>query len=486
MQFIIGQVIHETNTFSSLRTAEPQFRETEWAYREQLAENHRGVRDYAGGMLSEAERLGIGIIPIFGTAACPSGIIAGPTYETIKRELLAGIERTAAFDAICLALHGAGVAEGVEDIEGDLLQAVRRLVGREVPIVVTLDLHANVTPLMVEQADVIVGNYLYPHTDSYECGQEAIVFARRMVEGSIRPVMRLVKPPLMIPTIGSSVSPINTINECCRQYEQEEHVLDCTFYHGFPLADIAAAGVAVLTITNGQAALAERIAAELAGKVMEWKISFFPKYPSPAEGIALALQSASRPVVINETSDNPGAGTPGDGTHLLRAMLEHSLQDACMAFICDPETAEAAHQAGAGAWIDVRLGGKTDTMHGSPLHLRVYVKALTDGKFITSSPMGKGTRVDLGKSARLQAGGCDIIVCSVRNQVFDEQIFLLHGIDVRQMKIVALKSSQHFRASFEPLTDHIITVDSPGLSRMDFTSFPYQRVRRPIYPLDAV
>jgi microcystin degradation protein MlrC len=340
---------------------------------------------------------------------------------------------------------------------------------------------------MVEHADLLIGNREYPHTDSYERGQEAVRLASRMAAGDIRPVMHLVKPPLLIPTIGTAFDPIRTINTYCREAEaSSEALLNCTFYHGFPYADIHEAGIAVLVIANDDPLLAEKAAETLAAKVMEHKPLFYPKHPSPDEGIELALQSGAGPIVLNETSDNPGAGTPGDGTYLLRAMLERGLSDACFAFIYDPQTAEQAHAAGAGATIDIRLGGKTDDLHGAPLELRAYVKALTDGQFVTTSPMGKGTRSNLGKSVRLQVKGLDIIVCSVRNQVFDEQIFLLHGIDVHGKRIIGLKSSHHFRAAFDPLCERIITVDSPGLSMFDFTAFRYERVRMPIYPLAPV
>lgn len=485
MRFLIGQMIHETNTFSNVVTTEAAFRQREWAYGEQFGANHRGVRSFVGGMLDEARRLGIDAVPVFGAAAVPSGIIARTAYERIKQELLRGIEAAGDFDAVCLALHGAGVAEGVDDIEGELLRAVRERFGKAVPLVVTLDLHANLTPLMVEHADLLIGNREYPHIDSYERGVEAVGLAKRMVEGEIRPVMHMAKPALLIPTIGTAFEPIRSLNAYCLDAEKSsDAVLNCTFYHGFPYADIREAGIAVLAITNGDRALAERTAETLAAKAMERKPHFYPEHPSPEEGIELALRSEARPVVLNETSDNPGAGTPGDGTFLLRAMLEARLSEACFAFIYDPEAAEQAHAAGVGATIDIRLGGKTDELHGAPLELRAYVKALTDGKFVTTSPMGRGTKSDLGKSVRLQAEGLDFIVCSVRNQVFDEQIFLLHGIDVRAMKIVGLKSSHHFRAAFEPLCERIVTVDSPGLSMFDFTAFRYEHVRRPIYPLD--
>ncbi|MEF3311355.1 M81 family metallopeptidase [Paenibacillus sp. GYB004] len=485
MRFLIGQLMHETNTFSNVTTTEDAFRQREWAYGEAFRENHREVSSFVGGMLDEAARLAIEAVPVFGAAAVPSGIIARAAYERMKRELLLGIEAAGACDAVCLALHGAGVAEGVDDIEGDLLRAVRERIGSEVPLVVTLDLHANLTPLMVEHADLLIGNREYPHIDSYERGQEAVGLARQVAAGELRPVMHLAKPPLLIPTIGTDFEPIRSINADCREAELSSvNVLNCTFYHGFPYADVDEAGVAVLVIANGDRSLAERTAETLASRVIGYKPQFYPKPPSPEEGIELALRSEARPIVLNETSDNPGAGTPGDGTYLLRAMLGRKLPEACFAFIYDPQTAEQAHAAGVGATIDIRLGGKTDELHGAPLELRAYVKALTDGRFVTTSPMGRGARSDLGKSVRFQAEGLDFIVCSVRNQVFDEQIFLLHGIDIRTKKIVGLKSSHHFRAAFEPLCERIITVDSPGLSMFDFTGFRYERVKRPIFPLD--
>lgn len=172
------------------------------------------------------------------------------------------------------------------------------------------------------------------------------------------------------------------------------------------------------------------------------------------------------------------------GYDIWHKLLDATLTDSCFGYIYDPEVANQAHQAGVGANIQVGLGGKTDHFHGMPLEINAYVKTLTDGVFYQSSPMWKGMKNNLGKSARLVVEGLDIIVCSVKSQVLDEQIFLLHGIDIASYNIVALKSSQHFRAAFEPIAREIITVDSPGLTTLDFTVFDYKKVKRPIYPLD--
>jgi microcystin degradation protein MlrC len=188
--------------------------------------------------------------------------------------------------------------------------------------------------------------------------------------------------------------------------------------------------------------------------------------------------------VINETSDNPGGGAPGDGTHLLRAMLEARLDNACFGFIADPETAEAAHRAGVGAEIDVALGGKSDELHGEPLRVRAQVRALTDGRFALTHMLA-GVRMNLGRSARLVIQGVDVIVTSASQQTFDPEVFLLHGIDVRRYRIVALKSSNHFRAGFQDLAKEIVTADPPGLTTHHIEVFPRKRSPRPLWPLDA-
>ncbi|MED4584882.1 M81 family metallopeptidase [Brevibacillus choshinensis] len=484
MRIVIGELAHETNTFSNVPTTVELFQLWEWDRGEEVLQRHKNVRDCLGGMMDRAEELGVEVVPSFSAFAKPSGTITRETYGALQKELLDAITAAGEVDAICLTLHGAGVVEGIDDLEGDILQAVRKAVGYDIPLVVSLDLHGNLTEKMVTEADALLGFHLYPHTDMYERGIEAMYIAYRMVKGECKPVMHMTRVPLIIPTSTTNLSPAKDINEACWKWEQEPDVLDCAFFHGFPYTDIPDVGVSIIVVTDGDKELAKCVADDVANLVWQKRDEFAPDILSPAEGIQEALRSEGLPIVINETSDNPGGGSPGDGTHLLRAMLEANLEKACFGFIYDPEIAQLAHDAGVGSTIDVKLGGKTDVMHGEPLAITAYVKSLTDGQFTISSPMGKGSKVSYGKTVRLQVGGVDIIVCSVKSQVFDEQIFLLHGIDVMEYKIVGLKSSQHFRAAYEPIAARIIPVDSPGLTCLQFTSFNYKRLQRPIYPLD--
>ncbi|WP_096190371.1 M81 family metallopeptidase [Evansella halocellulosilytica] len=483
MKILIGQIAHETNTFSSVKTDVAAFQKWEWSEGTEVIENHKNVKDYLGGMIDRANELKIEVLPTFSAFAMPSGIITSEANERMKRELITKIEEYDSFDAVCLALHGAGVAEDTDDLEGDILEEVRQVIGNEIPIVVTLDLHGNLSNKMVEHASVLLGVNYYPHIDCYDRGVEAVDVIMKILSGELKPSMALKTLPLMIPTSTTNHSPANEINEICWKKEQEEEIVDCTFFHGFPYTDIPQLGVSVLTVTNDNLALAEKTSHDVCEEIWKKKESFFPDIFSPAEGVQHALQLQEVPVVINETSDNPGGGTPGDGTHLLRALLEHKVTNACFGFICDKEVVETAHSEGVGESIKVLLGGKTDDLHGEPLQVTAYIKTLSDGKFIQSSPMGRGSKVNYGKSARLVIDGVDVIVCSKQSQVLDEQIFLLHGIEVNNYKIVALKSSQHFRAGFEPITKSIITVDSPGLSSFQLTSFNHTRLKKPMYPL---
>lgn len=503
MRIAIGGLSHETNTFCVAPTEVGEFKAREWTHGEALAARHRGVRDYLGGMLAAAADGGIEVVPTFATRATPSGTIRRDAYEEMRGELLAGLEGalrggvraaagTAGVDAICLALHGAGVADGVDDVEGDVLARVRALAGPALPVVATLDLHANVTEEMARHATALLGVNEYPHVDSFERGAEAMVLAARAVEGRVRPRMHLVRIPMLVPTTASSQSPVREINARCREWEGRPGILDCTFFHGFAHTDAPVVAAAVVAVSDGSQAAAREAAADVARYAWGLREAFLKSAPGPAEAVHLALASDARPVVINETSDNPGGGAPGDGTYLLRALLDAGAAETCFGFMWDPQTAAQAHAAGAGAVIRVRLGGKTDTMHGATIETDAYVKCLTDGRFIQQSPMGRGARVDLGPMARLVIpaggppdGGVDVLVSSVRSQTLDAEVFLLHGIDVARRRIVALKSSQHFRAGFEPIAARIITADSPGLTTLDLTTFPYRRLARPVWPLDG-
>jgi len=486
MRIAIGQFAHETNTFCPGVTGLNAFESRYWRVGEDIFSGHRGVRDDLGGMIDAGERLGIELVPTLSTTTQPSATVSREAYETIRDTLFAELRAAEPLDAICLALHGAGSAEGIDDMEGTFLKELRDLVGPEIPIVVSLDLHGNTTEAMLRHANALFYCHEYPHIDTYERGDEAVDVAAKILTGELRPVKHLVRLPVAIPPSTTFHGPAKVINERCFQWEQEPGVIDCAFTHGFPHTDVPVIATSVLVTTDGDPEMAERVANDVVGLILETLEDFRQTLPDAEDAIAEALEATARPVVVAEVSDNPGGGAPGSGTHLLRALLTANEPDTCFGFIWDPQTAAQAHAAGVGATIPVRIGGFTDELHGAPVEAEAYVKVLSDGRFRLTNPMGAGGLVDLGKMARLVIGNVDVIVGSERAQTLDDELFLLHGIDVRRHRVVALKSQQHFLGGFRDLAGTIIRCDTPGFTTSNLSDLPFRRIRRPIWPLDPL
>lgn len=486
MKILIGQVGHETNTFAADRTDQARFSEMCWRQDQELF-SAKGSADYVSGMIDKAEGLGVELIPTF-AAFNVGGLILRETYETIVRELT---ERIAAHrgeaDGICLSLHGAAAADGAEDLELDLLRRIRAIVGPDMPITASFDLHGNISREMTALLDGAVNVKEYPHIDCYQAGAKALELLVGKLRGTCRPVLAYRRLPMLIPcaTACTFNDPAKGIKDYLAQYAADHGLLDVSFFHGFPYADLPTTGASVIVTADGDRDEAERAADELAQYIWDRRREFDGNYPTPEEAVDKALSIEGGPIVINETSDNPGGGTPADGTHLLRELLRRDLPGTCFGFLYDPEFVRLAMAAGVGATVTGLLGGKTDNIHGAPLEVTAYVKCITDGVFISKSPViAQGQAMSIGPSVRIAVGNVDIIVGSVRFQTLDERLFVLHGIDIAQYKLVALKSSQHFRACFEPLAKAIVTADPPGIHTANFSLLPYHRLARPIYPLD--
>lgn len=483
----VGQLSHETNTFSAELTDEAVFRKRSWIYGEEIFNKNQGVRSYIGGMLDEGAAIGgIEFTATFAATTNPSGYITAETWSKIQKNMLEEFRKAAPFDAICLDLHGAGVSETSYDIEGDLLEILRKEFGPSMPIVSTLDLHGNITEKMVENANLLLGVNEYPHVDSYERGREVVGKLYRMLKGELHPVMSLTRLPMVIPTTTTFYGPALVVNEKCQEWEEKNGILDCTFFHGFPYADTPEICVSVLAAADGDEELAKQASEDVAAMIWEMREVFQISLPTAAEGLQQALAMDVAPIVINETSDNPGAGGPGDGTHLLKELLNANVPNTCFAHICDSEAVAIAYQAGESTAINLALGGKKDRLHGSPLPVSAEVIALRECVFTASTVMGRGRKVNLGRGVRLRIGNVDVIVTEIKSQLLDDEMLKLYGLNFYDMKVLAIKSSQHFRAFFQEAAAKIITIDSPGISTFDFSAFHYASAAKYKYPLSLI
>lgn len=485
MRIAIAGISHETNTYCQSPTTRSDFYEL----RGDRILDTLGQESDLGGAVGACEQLGVEAVPLLFVSAQPSGTIEHDTYLDFRQEIVDRLSDIEPIDGLVLCLHGAGVVDGIEDMEADLVGAIRNLVGRNLPITASFDLHGNVTQKMADLLDGTFACHHYPHVDLHERSSEAVALIVRMVKEGIRPTSVVTHLPMLLPTTTTFIDPGKSRLEKMLAAEAEDGVIDVSWFHGFPYTDVAHVGTYIVVTTEGDRAQAARIGRVLASELWHDRALFEPKSLSADEAVLEAVNlpwsADAGPIVIHETSDNCGGGAPGDGTHLLRAMLDAGLTQACFGFIVDAEVAAQAHAAGVGGTIEVSLGGKTDDLHGDPLTLSVYIKALHDGR-ITLQSMFRGAPLNLGPMARLQPvdSEVEIIVASRRSQTFDPEPFLALGMDVNRYRFVALKSSNHFRAGFQDLASAIVTADPPGLTTHHIEVFPRQRTSQPLWPMD--
>jgi len=489
MKILFGMLAHETNTFASDKGTFERWAPSGWTVGEDIFRVYDGAPDYPGGMIKAGREEGVDLIPT--VALLNAGpLITREAIEYALGTLLGYVEKYKdEIDGICLGLHGAGAAEVTDDLETYTLQKVREIVGNDMLITVSLDLHGNISDDMVRLSNGLFGIKHYPHVDQAEAGYLAMKTLIRMLRGECSPKTVLRQIPMFIaPSMGSTFKmPMQGFTEHVAAYAKEKGLIDATLFHGFPYTDVPYAGASVVVVAEEGA---EEAADELAHWVWDNRHQLDAICLSAEEAVDAALAELAKEgegyVVINETSDNPGGGTPGDGTHLLREFLRRDLEGAIMGYIPDKEIALKAHKAGVGATISGLLGGKTDNQHGEPIAFEnAKVIALSDGHAIYTSPMYKGLPVCYGKTARLRIGKVEVVVSeTLSQQTFDDRPFIIVGADLEQYRVVGVKSSAHFRAFFQPRAKAIVTADPPGIHTSNFKQLPYQKIRHPMYPLD--
>lgn len=484
---LIGGIAHETNVFSSVPTDLDQFRQRVSIGGRELTVGFAGTRTVIGGFLDGLATVNAAPIPLIYASATPGGLVTRSAYATLRQSLLDAVQSAGAPDGVLLALHGAMVVEDVADAEADLLQMVRSLVGPNVPIIATIDSHANLSHAMVDAADALVAYTTYPHVDTYERGFEAAEILQRILSSRVRTAAALAAPPMLAPLppqFTEGPTPMRALLALARRERCNAGVLNISVCGGFPYSDVRDAGFRVLVTTANDRPLARAIANRIATEAWQRRAEFVASV-TPVSKALTRVQSGRRfPVVLSDTGDNPGAGAPCDGTVLLEALRAGGVRDAVIGVICDPETVAQAVRAGMGTAVTVQLGGKTDDRHGKPLIGEARVIRITDGVFTNTGPMGTGGRTRMGTTALLDLDGVKVIVTGQRVQALDMSLFRSVGIEPTTARVIAVKSSVHFRAAFTPIAGEIIDVDTPGISSPHLEHFTFRNVRRPVWPLD--
>jgi len=479
----IGGFLHETNTFAPTKAIYADFvRGGGWPSIAQGADvlKLRDINVALAGFIGEAEARGWELAPTIFAAASPSAHVAREAYERIAAVIVDGLANAGPLDAVYLDLHGAMVSEHLDDGEGEILARVRRLIGADVPLVASLDLHANVTPEMVRHADALIAYRTYPHVDMAETGRAAARHLALLLASRQRFARAFRQLPFLIPISWQCTNdqPASSIYQKLAAM-QSEAVPTLSFCPGFPAADFAHCGPSVFAYGRTQAD-ADVAADQLVAIIEGHESDFDGRIYTPDESVRLAIElakTASKPIIIADTQDNPGAGGDSDTTGMLRALVRNEAKRAAIGVICDPASARAAHGAGRGATVKLALGGKSGIRGDSPYEETFVVENLSDGKFIAPGPYFGGRDMDMGPSACLRIGEVRVVVSSHKAQLADQSMFRYVGIEPTQQAILVNKSSVHFRADFEPIAEKILICAAPGAMPADPARLPWTKLR---------
>lgn len=486
---LCGQFKQETNRYAPGLSNRDAYKAREYYWGEEAVRNaFCGAKGELGAFFDALDAVeACKLIPVMALNASPGPVTAQAVWEEVAEGFLKAIDTQPHVDGILLALHGAMVTEEMEDGEGFLLQRIREKVGADVPIVSTLDLHANVTGRMVENATALVACDYYPHTDFYETGLRAADILWQAVNGSAKPVMCWNRLDMLFPFVITDMGPIVPFLEKAQSLWKTKSLMSASICHGFFHSDIHDLGAAVLTVADGNTALAQEKSDALATEIWEKREQLQREFYTPEAAVKLAIETEEGPIVLADVADNPGSGSTMDSVVLLRQLLDMEAKNVAFAGICDPEVVAQAKHAGVGATIQVDLGGKqAPEITGGPLTCMAVVEKLTDGCFQNQGTMFHGVQVNFGDCALLRVQDVQVIVCSNHAQPYDLEIYRHFCIDPKEKHILGVKSAVHFRADFGTVAKQIIDVETPALGCMRPQMLPLAHCRRPIYPLDTV
>jgi microcystin degradation protein MlrC len=492
----IGGMQHETNTFAPTKADYTAFEHGGgWPsiqHGEPLFEAVAGANIPVQGAIEALRARGHALVPLTWAAASPSAHVTRDAFERIVGDIVARLRAAGRIDGVYLDLHGAMVCEHVDDGEGEILRRVREAVGPKVPVVASLDLHANVTRQMVAQSDALAIYRTYPHVDMAETGGRAAALLDAMLAKGRRPAKahRQFDYLTGIPSQCTFIAPCSGLYARIAEIERR-HGASVDFAPGFPMADFPECGMSVVAYADTDAA-AQAALAEIGDAVAAAEPDFALELLTPDEAVQRAMRvgAPGAPVVLADTQDNPGAGGNGDTVGLLAAMIRHRAPDAVLGLLIDPPSAARAHEAGQGATLEFALGAISGVPGHVPLAGRFTVERLGDGTFTCTGPMFRGFRMSLGRMALLreEASGVRVVLASRKCQAADQEMFRHVGIEPVRQRLLALKSSVHFRADFQPIAREVLVVRSPGPALADPVDFPWKRLRpgirmRPLGPV---
>ena len=496
-RYVIALIKHETNTFSPITTPITAFGHGNGpAFGDAARLRFTDTNTPMGAYLDIAKQEGAEVATPVAAEAWPSNKASRATFEQLVQPLEAAVRKGC--DAALLDLHGAMVIEDCDDAEGEIVKRLRAI-APDLPIAVTLDYHTNLSADLVDNATVITGYKTYPHVDMYEVGKLAGDIMTRTLAGEVAPVMAWGWLPLLASIMRHAPDdgPSGDIVRYAREMEASGNVLAATFLASFPHADTPYTGVSTIVVGDakrGGAATAKEVCDRMLAIASKRRAEYAFVAPPLAESVARAKQlgmaTSTGPVLLIDHCDNCGSGGAQDVMMVVAEILRQELDDVAIAPIRDAASVAQMIAAGVGNDVNLQLGGKTDMpsigLKGAPLQVRGRVRTITDGEFVITGPMYTGIRTFLGRTAVLDTGRAQIVVTERAHEPMDVGVFTHCGIDPRRKRYVMLKSRIHYRAGFKPIAAHIVECAGAGVTNADLSVYRYEKLRRPIWPLDPV
>ncbi|MDE5466295.1 M81 family metallopeptidase [Bradyrhizobium sp. CSS354] len=481
-------LVHEANSFALEKCDHKLFSEGRWARGLDAAKSYQGSNTGLGGVLSFLEAHPEWEATFFRQASStPGGDITDECFSGILDELVADVT-AGAWDALYLCLHGAATVEGGRSAELEVLRAIRAVLP-DVPIGASFDMHANLTPEIAQLVTISAGYKTHPHIDMKNVTAKVLRLLVSTVRGDIRPTGAIVKLPLLLPSANMRTTdgPMREVVSYAALVEQQEGALDITVFGGFPYSDCTMSGACCMVFTENDPALAYRLGRDVCSKLWSIKEQFFVPLPSTSQALQTILDTTQYPIAIVDNGDNPDSGGIGDTPSQLRAILDADLAiPTAFCFLFDPELVKRCHQAGIGARFKAKLGARLTPQYGSPVEREVeVVRIIEDCSFYNEGPQATGAKASFGPTAVVKSGNVEIVAVTIRHAVTDPGFYRVNGIDFSNIKLLAVKAKNHFRAAFSSVFADIIAVDEPGPAAYDFTTLKFAHTPEQFYPMNS-
>lgn len=409
-------------------------------------------------------------------------------FETLCKQMCQRLQNTLPVDGVFLAMHGAMVAEHIDDATGHVLDRVRNIVGPQIPIVATLDLHANVTQKMATTANALIGYHTAPHIDQSDTGARGMALLLKILKNQAMPTMAHVQIPMILPPENGQTTqgPFSDIMAMIKSLEQQSNVLAASAYPAQPWLDLPEMGCSVVVITNNDLPYAQKEAKRVAQEFWNRRKDFTQNLLSPTDIIQQATTNPQKPYIVSDSSDSPSSGAPGDSTTFLKACLNANLEHTTLINILDPSAVHQAQQVGVGNRATFTVGASLSDQFYHPITFEATVQSLSDGKFRNKGPGFRGFEFNMGLTAVLTHKGIRLVVMSLPVIQWDPELYRSQGLDPATATLTAVKSPAAFRAAYEPFAEKVLILDAPGVCSPNLSAFPWKRINRPIYPLDDI